>query len=209
MASYVSKPLYGCLTKNHLVCGLQFLQWGQGKWDGQAGYARPPSRSAVGSEELWEALDRGVYVEVIAWQALAECIDGLRALQVGNNLDHALAMPEHEVELLQRTWDVLSTSAPTSDASKHDVAAKQLSKLSAGTCSDDDIVACISLAKAIGQIHVRAISAFHFQFVNATLLRVSLDFFIVVSKSVPLEAPWVVVVVLCAQYVSTDVVATG
>ena len=70
-------------------------------------------------------------------------------------------------------------------------------------------MACISLAKAIGQIHVRAISAFHFQLVNATLLRVSLDFFTVVSKSVPLEAPWVVVAVLCAQYVSTDVVATG
>lgn len=207
--------LHGCLMKNHLVEGLLCLKFGGVLWDDDGLPMKPPPRSVAGEEderhkELWDALDEGVWVEVISWKAVEQARDGVAAIMLADNMDQAHSMPEHEVELFSTVWKECQ-DAKSLTGNKHWHAVDQaVSQKSAGAWTNDDRVHMYNLSKQIGQIHQKALALFHFHFVNATALRVEVRFFGVLSELGDAH-PWCKIAVLAAQYMSdqTDYVHSG
>jgi hypothetical protein len=89
---------YGAVTKNHLIHGIKCFANGTVRWDDTKEAMRLPG----GPSQLKDHIDNGVWAMVLKCEALDEDLDGVKAVMVSSNLEQAVAMPEHEVELLHR-----------------------------------------------------------------------------------------------------------
>ena len=92
--------VYGVFAKTHLVTFLQALDMGM-RWEHDSSTMTP----RLGDAELAEHLQHGMFMEVIAWEAVEKYPDKVNSLMRSNNLDQSFSMPEHEVAMLYKMFE--------------------------------------------------------------------------------------------------------
>ena len=120
--------------------------------------------------ELYDHLEHGIYVDLMAPSVWDEPEDSIRCLMEADNLDQAIALPDHELVLLRNVFSELrlAQQAP----SPWDAVWLACSQRGTGAFSREDHMAAFKLARTLGAVHLDALETFHFHFANPTALNV-------------------------------------
>ena len=199
LAPHPQRALSGLLTKNHMALGLQCVDHGGTPWDNDNTPMKAPPRGQ-NTVELYESLSDGIFVEELRYAAVVEDMDAVRFISLADNMDQAKSMPEHEAEYLLRTWQTSQRVKPSLGKTHWEAVEEVMSVATAGAWTRSHLVFVYNFAKGLGDEHMRAIRLFHFFHVNATVLRIEVDFFgVLADAALP---PWVAVALLVCQYMT-------
>ena len=193
LAQVPEKRLYGCLAKNHLVLFLQALKNGKIRWD------HDPSRPMAmvrPDQELKNALDLGLDMWIIGWEAQDEDPEGIKALVASDNLEAARAKADSEVDImsiLQLNMSKLSGTTAHTEAELRKIQLK-----TGNIWNQHQVHAMYNFMKGIGEMHFELLKRFFFLMVNTSKIRTPCPWFAEIHKLG--NCPWAKLSLIVAQY---------
>ena len=185
---------YGCLTKTHLIYGLKCFKHGSMRWDDTGEVMTVPKNA----ETVKEHIENGVFAMVISKEAFLDNPDHLISIMVSGNLEQSVAMPEHEIALLQSVMSLVDKPVPQGEVPAEYIG-KTLQPLTGGRWDDDDIRQIWNFAMVAGVEQAKLLMHVHFQHINPAIVVVKPSFFGICSQ-IPKEFRWCRMTIVVAQY---------
>ena len=187
------KRLFGCLAKNHLVLFLQALAHGKIRW----GYDQSRLITMVKEDEaLKRALDLGLDMWVLKWEAARDDPEGVQALIASDNLEALRSKADSEIDMLTLLHhNMEKLRGPISQT---ETELKQIVTKTGNIWSQSQANSLFNFMKCIGPIHFEMIKRFFFLMANSAKIRTPCSWFYDVHKLG--NCPWAKVALIVAQY---------
>ena len=173
--------VYGVLAKNHLVNWVQAM-------DSHMTWEHDSSIMEVRADdqELSEHTQYGFFMHVIDFQAIVDFPEKVKALMRTNNKDQIQAMPEHEMAMLYKTYEIIQESSSLQPGQLLWEAVREKTLQAAGTeWEEDELVACFNFGMIVDRGVMQNLEDVHFQHVNPTMLVMRASFFALLAGSQP------------------------
>ena len=193
-----SSMKYGCLTKTHLIYGLKCLKHGTVRWDDTNEVMVVPKTAGT----VREHIENGVFALVIDKQAFVDNPDHLISIMLSGNLEQSVAMPEHEIALLQTVMSLLNSPVPEGQ-SPWEYMEKALQPLAGARWEDEDMRQIYNFGIIAGVEQAKMLMHVHFQHINPAIVVVKPSFFGECVK-IPKDFRWCRVSIVVAQYLCSD-----
>lgn len=187
LAAVADKGLIASFAKTHLWHGLWTLKSGGKTFDGTG----EPMEIAGDhdDEELVQALQHGLFFEILRWEAWQDHPEDILAMMQADNFDHAQGLADTEMTLLLRYHQV-GRNVLVPPGMDHFQAVRALVDKTIGTEWTESERSCIyNLSKVIGEEQLDAMRICYQQWVDPKKLRVDPDCMQKVSKLAP-ELVW-------------------
>ena len=194
LAQVEMKALYGGLAKCHLFMGLLAFLKGDTTWNDSGEPFKPPEDAVV----LLDHLERGMWFEVLSFDAVKHHKAEVLALMASDNFDAALAKAEDEMALAASCFSTMRSAVPGVGETQWAVVSREMNKLSGGLWTETDMANRFNFCKVVGPEQMASLDKFHAMFVDPQSMAVRPKDFARVAKLHP-RHPWLKAVLLVAQ----------
>ena len=189
---------YGSLTKTHLIYGLKCFKHGTLRWDDTNEVMVVPKTATAVKEHL----QNGIFAMVIDPQAYIDSEDNLISIMLSGNLEQSVAMPEHEIALLQKVMSLARRPLPEGEC-PWEFMQKALQPLAGARWEDADMMQIFNFAMVVGSEQAAMLTNVHFQCINPAIMVVKPSFFGECAK-LPKQFRWCRVAIVVAQYLGSE-----
>ena len=194
---------YALLSKNHFVTALKLFKVGTVPAIGTGEVIRPSPQD----KQLRRHLDEGVTCEVMDEGLWREDMEAMLAIIAEDNMNAAVTMGIHEMEVLgwiSQTLVDVRTSSPTDLSSAHeDILVKARRQFGQQTFDELDLTNLFNFAIRVPASLVKNLSELHFSLVSPALLRCRPADFGAIA-AVDSKYPYVKVALIVATYLGSS-----
>jgi hypothetical protein len=149
-----------------------------------------------------EHLQNGIFAMVIDPQAYIDSEDNLISIMLSGNLEQSVAMPEHEIALLQKVMSLARRPLPEGEC-PWEFMRKALQPLAGARWEDADMMQIFNFAMVVGSEQAAMFTNVHFQCINPAIMVVKPSFFGECAK-LPKQFRWCRVAIVGAQHLGSD-----